>query len=128
MSRVAYWDAPERTGRLVAGPGPDQPHKAATRLSLTAGHNQNAVATIEERGHGTAEVLADLARAAGVSPLEAFYRAGWLTEEEVSARGDGPLSAEETDLLRMYRETKPDLRRVVVAGLRGAWATSRGET
>ena len=107
--------------------GPDRPYKTARRLSLAAGRNQNAVATIEERGHATAEVLVDLARAAGVSPLEAFRRAGWLTEEEVSAKDDGPLSAEEADLLRMYRETRPDLRRVVVAGLRGAWATSRDE-
>ena len=108
--------------------GPSRPYATARRLSLAAGRNQNAVATVEERGHATAEVLADLARAAGVSPLEAFYRAGWVTEEELSSRNEGPLSEEEADLLRMYRETRPDLRRVVVAGLRGAWATSRGET
>ena len=108
--------------------GPSRPFPTARRLSLAAGRNQNAVATIEERGHATAEVLVDLAKAAGVSPLEAFYRAGWLTEEEVSSKDEGPLSQEEADLLRMYRETRPDLRRVVVAGLRGAWATSRGET
>ncbi len=70
----------------------------------------------------------DLARAADVSPLEAFYRAGWLKEEEIPSGNEGPLNGEEADLLRMYRETRPDLRRVVVAGLRGAWATSRGET
>ena len=108
--------------------GPDRAYKTARRLSLAAGRNQNAVATVEERGHATAEVIADLARAAGVSPLEAFHRAGWLTEEEISSRNEGPISVEEADLLRMYRETKPDLRGVVVAGLRGAWATSRGET
>ena len=101
--------------------GPDRTYKTARRLSLAARRNQNAVATIEERGHGTAEVLADLARAAGVSPLEAFYRAGWLTEEEVSSRNEGPLSEEEADLLRMYRETRSDLRGVVIAGLREAW-------
>ena len=68
--------------------GPDRPYRTARRLSLAAGRNQNAVATIEERGHATAEVLVDLARTAGVSPLEAFRRAGWLTEEEVSAKDE----------------------------------------
>ena len=69
--------------------GPDRAYKTARRLSLAAGRNQNAVATVEERGHATAEVIADLARAAGVSPLEAFHHAGWLTEEEISSRNDG---------------------------------------
>ena len=79
-------------------------YRTARRLSLAARRYQNTVATVDEWGHATSEVLANLARVAGVPPLEAFYRAGWLTKGEIPSRNEGPLSEEEADLLRMYRE------------------------
>ena len=76
---------------------------------------------IEETGIASAEVLIALARAAGASPLRALEAGGYLRPEET-------LTAEEQVFLQMLRETKPDLRRVAVAGLRAAWGGRPGIT
>ena len=97
---------------------------------MRAGYNASQVSTIETTGRATCETLIRLARAAGEPPLPVWSLAGWLTEEESGrrpARTKLALTEEEANLLRMYRETRPDLRRVAEAALRGAWSTTRGE-
>lgn len=107
--------------------GPGAKFSSGRQWSWQAGFKSpNIVSGIEISGHATCEALIKLAEAAEESPLCVLTLAGYLKPEH--GRVDQvSLTEEEADLLQMYRQTRPDLRRVVVAGLRGAWATSRGE-
>ena len=98
---------------------------SAREWAVRAGYNPAHVSTIETTGRATCETLIRLARAAGEQPLSVLVLAGWLTAAEIG-EGQVALDEEEAKLLRMYRETRPDLRRVIQATLRGAWSTSRG--
>ena len=68
------------------------------------------------------EICKDIARALGLSMDEVLRAAGHWPE-------DAPihLDPEELELIRLYRETRPDLRRVVVATLRSAAEQHQGE-
>ena len=79
--------------------GPDKPFKSPRNLSLAAGRNENQVARIEETGHATIDVLLDLARVTGESPLAMFVLGGWLTEAEVNTG----LTVDEMRFLEKWR-------------------------
>ena len=57
------------------------------------------IATIEESGHATAEVLIDIARALGESPVKLFILAGWLDPEGVGIT----LSSQDRHLIEKWR-------------------------
>ncbi len=103
--------------------GPGKQFSSARQLSISAGRNANAVGTIEQTGRATAEVIVDIARAARVSPLDALVTGRLLKLCEVQALADDVITAEEREFLRLYRETGPDIRRIVEAGLRAASTT-----
>ena len=93
--------------------------------SAEAGLTVNAVSDIQLKGRSSCSKLIALARAAGDSPLRVLVIGGYLTAAEAGADQAG-LTEAEAGFLEKYRQTRPDLRRVVEASLRGAWATSRG--
>ena len=79
--------------------GPGRQYASARSLSLAARHNENAVKRLEENGYATPEVLVDIARAAGVSPVDPLLIVGLLEEEEVTTE----LSGREPELVRLFR-------------------------
>ena len=90
--------------------GPGRKFSTPRQLSIAAGRNQNAVASIEEKGHATADVLVDIARVVGESSLVPFQLMGWLKEEAI-ANG---LSANENYFISLYRSLSPHQREVLI--------------
>lgn len=109
--------------------GPDRRYKSGRQLSLaiSGGKNPNAVYDIETRGNARIDTLRKLSETLEVPLPAILVCAGWLTPDDLGQTDDS-LTAEEVELLRLYRETRPDLRRVIVAGLRAASAVPPDET
>ena len=109
--------------------GPDRRYKSGRQLSLavSGGKNPNIVYDIETRGNARFDTLRKLSETLEVPLAVILVCAGWLTPDDLG-QSEGSLTAEEVELLRLYRETRPDLRRVIVAGLRAAAAMPPDET
>ena len=74
-------------------------YRSARSLSIAAGLAPNTVGTILERGQGTAETIAKIARALGVSVMEALVAAGVVSRDEADLK----LTEGEEDFLTLYR-------------------------
>ena len=100
---------------------PPKPFANARRLSKAMHRSENIVLRMKEKGNATPPVLADLARATNVSPIELFVYMGWITEREAKSR---MTSAEEEWLAtyhRLPKGTRPMVRKML-EGLVGSGA------
>ena len=96
-------------------------------MAISDGKNPNVVYDIETRDNARFGTLRKLSETLEVPLVVILVCAGWLTPDDLG-QSENILTAEEVELLRLYRETRPDLRRVVVAGLRAASAMPTDQT
>jgi hypothetical protein len=121
-ARVPSGSGPSELSQWILSQiGPGRPFSSARQLAIKAGLNQNAVNIIIDKGRAEPETLLKLAEATGTPRIKLFILSGWLSPQDCNALATPLLSVEEEEVLRMYRETPPDLRGVVLAALRAAW-------
>lgn len=84
-------------------------------MALAADLDQSSVTAIIERGTAKPETLSRIARALGVSTVEAFMRAGWIAPEEIHQG----LSPDEADFLEEYRQLSGHHQGVLREVMRG---------
>lgn len=104
--------------------GDDKRHRNPAQIDKAAGFSRGYTSSIVDKGSAGPEALAALADALEVPRIFLFKMAGWLRDKDL----EGPvLTAEESEVLRLWRGTSPEMRQVLLAGLRAAPRQAQGQ-
>ena len=103
--------------------GPGRKYRSARQWSIAAGRNVNAVNTLEEVGHATPEVVVDLARAAGVSPIHVLIISGLLHDGEAETK----ISDDALEVVAGWDQLPQQGRHWMLGSLRGMLQIANGQ-
>ena len=106
--------------------GDGKRYSSGRKLAKAAGRNVNAVNILEDSGEASAELLIDLARAAGTSPTDVLAIAGYLTNEEIGPPTFKVTEAEQ-GLIQEYRELPVYGQDLALGAIRGMRRSEAGQ-